>query len=176
MVERIEVRTMRTQFSGSLKRRSSMTTLTRWEPWREMAALRRGFERLFDEPFESRFLMPWRLEQFEPAVDIAEDENAYIVKASMPGVKPEDVEVTLQNNVLTIKGEAKEDKEIKEPNYHLRERRYGSFMRSLSLPASVKAEKIEAKHEDGVLVVRLPKTEADKPKKIAVKAATANGK
>jgi HSP20 family protein len=153
-----------------------MTTLTRWEPWREMAALRRNFERFFDEPFEPHFLMPWRLDQFELAVDVAEDENAYIVKASMPGVKPEDVEVTMQNNVLTIKGEVKEDKEIKEETYFMRERRYGSFMRSLTLPAGVKAEKIEAKHENGVLTVRLPRSEADKPKKIAVKAVSANGK
>jgi HSP20 family protein len=153
-----------------------MTTLTRWEPWREMNTLRRGLERFFDEPFAPRLWMPWHLEAFEMAVDVAEDENSYIVKASMPGVKPEDVEVTLQNNMLTIKGEAKEDKEIKEEDYHVRERRYGGFMRSLSLPATVKADKIEARHEDGVLVVRLPKSEADKPKKIAVKPATTNGK
>jgi HSP20 family protein len=154
-----------------------MTTLTRWEPWREMTTLRRAFERFFDEPFEPRFLLPWRLDEFEPAVDVVEDENAYIMKASLPGVKPENVEVTLQNNVLTLKGEAKEDKEIKEENYHLRERRYGSFMRSLTLPASVKADLIEARHEDGVLIVRLPKTEEDKPKKIAVKVMTnGNGK
>ena len=153
-----------------------MTTLTRWEPWREMTALRRAFDRFFEEPFEPRFFMPWRLEEFEPTVDVAEDENAYIVKASMPGVKPEDVEVTLQNNVLTIKGESKEDKEIKEENYHLRERRYGSFMRSLTMPTNVKADLIEAKHEHGVLTVRLPKTEEDKPKKIAVKTTATNGK
>jgi HSP20 family protein len=78
-----------------------MTTLTRWEPWREMTTLRHAFERFLEEPFEPRFLLPWRLDEFEPAVDVAEDENTYIVKAAMPGVKPEDVEVTLQNNVLT---------------------------------------------------------------------------
>jgi HSP20 family protein len=154
-----------------------MTTLTRWEPWREMPILRRAFERFFEEPFENRFMLPWRLDEFEPAVDVVEDETAYIVKAAMPGVKPEEVEVTLHNNVLTLKGEAKTDKEIKEENYHLRERRYGSFMRSLTLPAGVKAEQIEAKHEDGVLTVRLPKMEEDKPKKIAVKTMTnGNGK
>jgi HSP20 family protein len=151
-----------------------MTTLTRWEPWRELAAMRRTFDRFFDEPFEPRFFAPWRMDEFELMVDVAEDENAYIVKASLPGVKPEDVEVTLQNNVLTLKGEAKTDKEIKEERYHRRERSYGSFMRSLTLPANVKAEQIEAKHEDGVLVVRLPKLEEDKPKKIAVKT-TING-
>jgi HSP20 family protein len=142
-----------------------------------MTSLRRAFERFFDEPFEARFMLPWRFDEFEPAVDVVEDENAYIVKAAMPGVKPEEVEVTLQNNVLTLKGEAKADKEIKEENYHLRERRYGSFMRSLTLPASVKADMIEAKHEDGVLTVRLPKMEEDKPKKLAIKAMTnGNGK
>jgi HSP20 family protein len=154
-----------------------MTTLTRWEPWREMTSMRRALERFFDEPFEPRFPMPWRLDEFELMMDVAEDENAYIIKASLPGVKPEDVEVTLQNNVLTLKGEAKADKEIKEERYHLRERSYGSFMRSLALPANVKADQIEAKHEDGVLIVRLPKMEEDKPKKIAVKATIkGNGK
>jgi HSP20 family protein len=84
--------------------------------------------------------------------------------------------VTLQNNILTFRGEAKEEKEIKEENYHMRERRFGSFMRSLPLPTEVKAEEIEASHEDGVLTVRLPKSEVSKAKKIAVKAASINGK
>lgn len=152
-----------------------MTTLMRWEPWPEMNALRRAVGRLFDEPFETRFPIPWRLDEFDLTVDVAEDENAYIVKASMPGVKPEEVEVTLQNNVLVLKGEAKADKEINEERYHLRERRYGSFMRSLTMPTNVNADTIEAKHEDGVLTVRLPKTEEGKPRKIAVKAMTTNG-
>jgi HSP20 family protein len=109
-------------------------------------------------------------------IDMAEDDNAYVIKASIPGVKPEEVEVTLQNNILTLKGEAKEEKEIKEENYHMRERRYGSFMRSLPLPTKVKAEEIEANHKDGVLTVRLPKAEVSKPKKIEVKTASTNGK
>jgi HSP20 family protein len=154
-----------------------MTMLTRWEPERELATLRRAFDRFFGEPFEPRFMLPGRLDQFEPAVDVAEDETAYTIKAAMPGVKPEEVEVTLHNNVLTLKGEAKADKEIQEENYTVRERRYGSFMRSLTLPTVVKAEAIEAQHEDGVLTVRLPKMEEDKPKKIAVKTITnGNGK
>jgi HSP20 family protein len=130
---------------------------------------------MLDEPFEFRFPEPRRMDQFEPMVDMAEDESVYIVKASMPGVKPEEIEVTLQDNILTIKGEAKEEKEIKEENYHMRERRYGSFMRNLTLPTAVKAEEIEANHEDGVLTLRLPKSEVNKPKKIAVKVAH-NGK
>ena len=153
-----------------------MTTLTRWEPRQEALALRQAFERMFDEPFGFRFPQPWRMEQFEPMMDMAEDEHAYIVKASVPGVKPEEVEVSLQHNILTIKGEAKEAQEIKEVNYHVRERRYGSFMRSIILPTEVKAEEIEAKHENGVLTVRLPKSEARKPQKITVKVASTNGK
>jgi HSP20 family protein len=142
-----------------------------------MTMLRNAMQRLFDEPFEGRFPMTRPLAEFELMVDVAEEENAYIVKAAMPGVKPEDMEVTFQNNVLILKGEAKADKEIEEANYHLRERRYGSFMRSLALPAGVRAELIEASHEDGVLTIRLPKMEEDKPKKIAVKATTnGNGK
>jgi HSP20 family protein len=150
--------------------------LTRWEPRQEALALRQAFERMFDEPFGFRFPQPWRLDQFEPMIDLAEDETTYTVKASVPGVKPEDVEVTLQHNILTIKGEAKEEKEIKEENYHMRERRFGSFMRSITLPSEVKAEEIEAKHEDGVLTVRLPKSKVDKPKKITVNVASTNGK
>lgn len=150
-----------------------MTTLTRWEPWREMAALRKTLDRFFAEPFEPAITWPWRSDEFTMMVDVAEDEGAYIVKAEMPGVKPEDVEVTLNNNVLTIKGEAKEETETKEADYHLRERRFGSFMRSLTMPANIKAEAIEAKNEHGVLTIRLPKAEEVKPKKITVKT---NGK
>ncbi len=152
-----------------------MTTLTRWAPWHEMTALRRALGGLFDEPLETRFPMPWRLDEFDLTVDVAEDENAYVVKASLPGVKPEEVEVTLQNNVLTLKGEAQADKEINEERYHVRERHYGRFMRSLTMPTNIKADMIEASHENGVLTVRLPKAEENKPKKIAVKTMITNG-
>jgi len=145
-----------------------MTTLTRWEPWREMAALRKTLDRCFEEPFEPLTTWPWRTEAFNMMVDVVEEEGAYIVKAEMPGVKPEDVEVTLNNNVLTIKGEVNEEKESKEANYHLRERRYGTYMRSLTMPVDIKTEAIEAKNEHGMLIVRLPKAEAVKPKKITV--------
>jgi HSP20 family protein len=150
--------------------------LTRWEPRSDALAMRQAIERMFEEPFGFRFPPMWRLDQFEPVVDMTEDENAYTVKASIPGVKPEDVEVTLQHNILTFKGEMKEEKESTEENYHLRERRYGAFMRNVTLPTEVMAEAIEAKHEDGVLTVRLPKSEISKPKKIAVEVAKSNGK
>ena len=147
-----------------------MTTLTRWEPTRDMLSLRKAFDRFLEDPFFET--MPTWLRRSDGdglAVDVAEDDNAYTVKAAVPGAKPEDVEVTLNNNVLTIKGETKEDKEIKEENYQLRECRVGSFMRSLTLPGDVKAEAIEASQKDGMLTIRLPKSETVKPKKIAVK-------
>jgi len=147
-----------------------MTTLTRWEPFREMATMRDTMERLFDEPlFEPTRLWRRPLDEFRPALDIAEEDGAYIVKVSVPGVKPEDVEVTLTENALTVKGEVKEDKEVKEENYHLRERHFGSFMRNITLPVAVDANKVEATHENGVLTLHLPKSEEVKPKKIAVK-------
>ncbi len=147
-----------------------MTTLIRWDPFREMTTMRNMMDRVFNERlFDMPMLWPRNQEPLSLALDVAEEENKYIVKASVPGVKPEEMEITVSDNVLTIRGEMKEDKEIKEENYHLRERRFGSFMRSVTLPAAVDAEHIEAINENGVLTLTLPKSEAVKPKKIEVK-------
>ncbi len=146
-----------------------MAALTRWDPYRELATMRSMMDRLMDEDV---FRLPrqWeRSNEFGLALDVAEKNDAYIVKASVPGVAPEEVEVTLSDNVLTIKGEMKEDKEIKEETYHVRERRFGQFMRSVTLPMPVNADKIEAINENGVLTLTLPKAESTKPKKIEVK-------
>jgi len=138
-----------------------------------MASLRRAMDRLWDESFA--FPQQWdRQADWGPALDVMENQDNYVVKASLPGVAPEDVEITLTDNVLTIKGETKQEKDDKQENYHLRERHYGSFMRSITLPVSVDADKVDATNEHGVLVLTLPKSEAVKPKKIAVKA-TVNG-
>ena len=150
-----------------------MTALTRWDPYRELATMRSMMDRLMDEDV---FRLPrlWeRQNEFGLALDVAEKSDAYIVKASVPGVAPEDVEITLSDNVLTIKGEMKEDKEIKEETYHLRERRFGQFTRSVTLPMPVNADKIEAVNENGVLTLTLPKAESTKPKKIEVKQIVA---
>lgn len=147
-----------------------MNNLTRWEPLREAPTLRTMMDRFFDEPFfGAPQLWSQRNEAFPLPLDVIEEEGQYIVKASMPGVEPDQVEITLTDNVLTIKGETKRESEKKESNYHVRERRFGSFMRIVTLPAGVDSEKVEATHENGVLTLRLPKTEAVKPKKIAVK-------
>ena len=147
-----------------------MTTLTRWEPFRELTTMRDMMDRFFDEPF-TRLPTLWEREPntLSLALDVMENPENYVVKASVPGVKPEEIEITIDNNMLTIKGETKEETEREEGNYHLRERRSGSFYRSVALPANVKADQIEAVNENGVLTLTLPKAEETKPKKIEVK-------
>ena len=102
-------------------------------------------------------------------LDMTENEDNIMVKASIPGVKPEDLEVTVNGDVLTIKGEMKADEEKHDERYHLRERRWGSFARSISLPAPVKADAVDAEYDNGVLILTLPKTEEVKPKRITIK-------
>jgi HSP20 family protein len=133
-----------------------------------MFAIRNTVERLLDSAMTgTSTLQPATLGL---ALDVAESENEYVVKASLPGVKLNDLEITYSNNTLTIKGEVREEQELEDALYHLRERSYGSFARSITLPAGVEADKIEANFEVGVLTLRLPKAEEIKPKKIAIKA------
>ena len=147
-----------------------MNALTRWDPFQEMQTFRNLMDRFFDEPFmASPRLWQQGNAEFPLALDVAEDEDNYIVKASIPGVDPENVEITLTDNVLTIKGETKGEQEKQQRNYHLRERHFGAFMRSITLPATVNPDKVEATNENGVLTLRLPKSEAVKPKRITVK-------
>ena len=147
-----------------------MAALTRWEPMRELATMRQVMDRMFDEDM-FRLAGGWDRsggEAVSLALDVAEKDDAYVVKASLPGVNPEDVDITLADNVLTIRGETKADNEIKEEHYHLRERRFGSFTRSVALPNAVDADKIEAVNENGVLTLTLPKAEVVKPKQIKI--------
>jgi HSP20 family protein len=141
--------------------------LTRWDPFQEMLNLRRTVDRLFDNASQDRdWNQPtmWGL-----AVDLTEDKDEFIVKASVPGINPDDLDVSYSDDTLTIKGEIKEDNTVKEGQYHLRERRYGSFMRSVTLPTKIKGDAIEASYQSGVLTLRLPKAEEVKPKRIAIK-------
>jgi len=145
-----------------------MTNLTRWDPFREMMTLRNWMDRWMDTPLNT--LSIWQPATWDLALDVAETDEDFVVKASLPGIAPDDLEITYNNNILTIKGEVKEEKDVEEPRYHLRERRYGSFSRSISLPSSVKAEAIEASYEAGVLTLHLPKAEEAKPKRIPVRS------
>ncbi len=145
-------------------------SIVRWEPFRDMLTLREAMDRLFEESFVS----PRRREWLAPAegalaLDMYETEDAVVVKSSIPGVKPEDVDITVIGNTLSISGETKEEEEVKEENFIRRERRYGAFSRSITLPEGVKADEAEANFEDGVLTLTVPKVPEAKPKVIKVK-------
>ena len=141
--------------------------LTRYDSFREMLAIRNTMERLLDSAVTGTSTL--QSANLGLALDIAESENEYVVQASMPGINLDDLEITYANNTLTIRGEVREEQELEEARYHLRERNYGSFARSTTLPAGVESEKIEANYEAGVLTLHLPKAEEIKPKKIAIK-------
>ncbi len=148
-----------------------MSNLTRWEPMRDMVTLRDAMDRLFDEAFTR----PWGLTDGGrgmgmPAVDMYQTDDDVVVKTAVPGIKPEDVQISVTGDTLTIKGEVKESKDNKEKAYHIREQRWGSFERTLALPTDVKADKAQAEFENGVLTITLPKAEEVKPKTITVKA------
>ena len=120
---------------------------------------------LFDELFGPAADLP-----LAPAVDVEETDEAIYVHAEMPGVEPEDVDVSIRDNVLTLRGEKHHDEPDKPENYHRIERRWGSFSRELALPADVDTSRVEAKAHNGVLTITLPKAEAVKPKRIEIKA------
>lgn len=146
-----------------------MANLTRWDPFRDMLRMRSLMDRFFDNALT--FPEPdWQTAEWGLALDVAESEDEYVVKASLPGINPDDLEITYTDDTLTIKGEIKEEKDIEESRYHLRERRYGRFTRSIRIPSQVISDKIEANYQDGVLKLRLPKSEEVKPKRISVKS------
>jgi HSP20 family protein len=149
-----------------------MANLVRWEPFSDLISLRDAMDRLFEESFvrpRDSFLAPFG--DSGPALDIYDADDAIVVKTTVPGVKPEDVEITVTGDTLTIKGQTNGDKEVKEEKYILRERRFGSFCRSITLPTSVVADKAEAAFENGILKLTFPKAEEAKPKVIKVKSA-----
>ena len=146
-----------------------MARLVRWDPFREFRSMRELTDRMLDRYFEAPF-SDWETSSWGLALDVAEDEDEFVVKASVPGIKPEDLDITVTKNTLTIKGEVRQEEEKEEERYHLRERRYGRFARSITLPTSVNADEIEADYEKGVLTLHLPKTEEVKPKRIEVKS------
>jgi len=148
-----------------------MADLVRWEPFRELMSLREAMDRLFEESFvrpRSWWLTP--LSSGTLALDMYETDNDVVVKAVIPGVKPEDIDITLSGDVLTIKGEVKAEEKVEKSNYIYQERRYGAFSRSVTIPIPVVADKAEATFENGILTLTLPKAEEIKPKSIKVKA------
>ena len=148
------------------------TSMTRFEPFRGVFSLQDQINRLFSETFdrsaEEGSLTPWA-----PDVDIHETEHELVVKADLPGVKPEELDIRVENNILTIRGERKFEKKVNEDNYLRVERSYGSFSRSFSLANSVNTEAIRADYKDGVLTLSIPKREEAKPKQIKVQVGGA---
>jgi HSP20 family protein len=142
-----------------------------WTPFRDLVNMQREVGRLFDGLLsdvdgDGNFMASW-----SPRADVRENNESFVIEAELPGVNKSDVKITLHENVLTVKGEKKQEKEEKENNFHRIERSYGSFERSFSLPTNVKSDKIDAAYKDGVLTITLPKVEESKPKEIQVKVA-----
>ncbi len=146
--------------------------LVRWgEPFRDLVSLRDAMDRLFAESFvRPGTTFPMMTGTEGPAVDMYETGEEVVVKASMPGVKPEDIDISVTGDILTIKGETKQEEKVEEENYVRQERRYGQFMRELALPTGVNADKAQTSFENGVLTLQLPKSEQAKPKIIKVNA------
>ncbi len=145
-----------------------MSNLIRWEPVRDMMSLREAMDHLFDEAFTRPFGLTDGMQM--PAVDMYQTDNEVVVRATLPGIKADDVQISVTGDLLTIKGETKEENKVEEKSYHLRERHYGAFQRTLSLPTAVVSDKAKAEFEDGILTISLPKAEEVKPKTITVKA------
>jgi HSP20 family protein len=145
-----------------------MSNLTRWEPLREMMTLREAMDQLFDDAFTRPRSQSG--DSIIPPVDLYQTPDEVIVKVNLPGLKAEDVQISVTSDVLALRGEFKQESEKKVATYHMLERRSGSFERSVMLPTVVQTGKARADFEDGVLTITLPKAEAVKPKTITVKA------
>jgi HSP20 family protein len=149
--------------------------IVRWEPFRDLVSIQDRMNRIFDEAFRGVGRTgtdeDYALGSWAPAVDIFEHEGNIVLKAELPGVDSKDVDVRVENNVLTLRGERRFDNEVKRDNYHRIERAYGTFGRSFTLPNVVDVEKIKAEFKDGVLRMTLPKKDEAKPKQISISVA-----
>jgi HSP20 family protein len=146
--------------------------IVRWEPFRDLVTVQDRMNRIFDEAFRGvrgGSEEDWALGgNWAPAVDIFEDRDNIVLKAELPGIDPKDVDVRVENNVLSLRGERKFESEVQRDKYHRVERAYGSFSRSFTLPSVVDTDKIKAECKDGVLRVTLPQKEEAKPKQISI--------
>ena len=148
-----------------------MRAVTRWEPFHEAVSLQEQANRVFNELL-GRSREESSLTSWAPAVDIFETEHELVVKADLPDVDPKELDIRVENNVLTIRGERKFEKKVNEENYLRVERTYGAFSRSFSLASTVNSEAIKADYQNGVLTLSIPKREEAKPKQIRVNVGT----
>jgi HSP20 family protein len=146
-----------------------MRTIARWEPFRGVTTLQDQINRLFNDTFE-RSSDDSSLSAWAPSVDIYETEHELVVKADLPDIDPKDLDIRVENNILTIRGERKFEKKVNEENYLRVERSYGSFARSFTLASTVNSDAIKAEYQNGVLTLTVPKREEAKPKQIKVNA------
>ena len=144
--------------------------IVRWEPFHEMFTLRQAMDRLFDDSFVRTSRLADDGGSATPAIDVFETGEKFGIKASMPGVKPDDIEISITPEGLVIKGETRSHEEVKEENYVRRECHYGTFSRSVRLPTGLKIDKAEATMENGVLTLEIPKAEEEKPRTVKIKA------
>jgi HSP20 family protein len=145
--------------------------MERWDPFRDIVSLREAMDRLIQDSFVRPAGSLLQGARGGVPLDVMEKDNEYEVHASLPGIKPEDVQITVQGNTVTIRGESGAEQERKDENWIVRERRSGSFYRSFSLPSEVDAGKATARYENGVLVLDLPKAEAAQPRRIQINAS-----
>jgi HSP20 family protein len=143
--------------------------IVRWEPFRDLMATQREFDRLFREAFAPAGVEgEVSTRTWAPPVDIYENGDSLVLNAELPGINPDDVEIRVEDNTLYLKGERKFEKEVKEQNYHRVERSYGTFTRTFTLPNSIDSDKVAAAYKDGVLTLTMPKKEEAKPKTIKI--------
>jgi HSP20 family protein len=145
--------------------------LDRWEPFREAVSLRDAMNALFQDSFVRPSGQVAQGGVAALPLDVSENENEFVIKASLPGVKPEDVQITVHGETLTIQGQSNYEEEKKDERWHIRERRAGSFQRSITLPVVVDSDKAQAAFEHGVLTLTLPKSEQAKPRQIKIGGA-----
>lgn len=153
-----------------------MSTLVRWNPVREMLNMRNTLDWMFSDESPLPTGRWTEVQNWSLPLDVVENKDGYLIKASVPGINPEDINVTLEDNILTIRGEVKKEEVTENARYHARERRYGQFMRTITLPTMVKTDAIEADYHNGVLELTVPKAEEIKPRRIAIKTNGHNGK
>jgi HSP20 family protein len=155
-----------------------MANITRYDPLGEMVSLRSAMDRLFEDSFVSP--LTWRTigggnDSLTPPIDVHETPDEIIVTASLPGMKADDVEITMTGQTLTMRGEFRADDEIEKDQYLYRERRFGSFSRTVQLPVRVEGDRAQASFTDGVLRLSIPKAEEVKPRQIRINASTNGG-
>jgi HSP20 family protein len=155
--------------------------IQRWDPWGSMAEMERRMDEAMRYPMILRRPMPWWRTPAEemawlPAIEVFDKKDKLVVRAEVPGMKPEEIDISVNDSTLTIKGERKSESEVNEEDYYRREMSYGRFSRSVALPAKVQADKVDASYDDGILEITLSKISEAKRRKVAVKAKKAKAK